>query len=301
MRARPWSATSSSTRDSPSRYLADVSRRHRWIRGDWQIAPWLLPPGARAVRAASCDNPLSALSRWKIFDNLRRSLVPPALALGAGRVGWSMLGPPWLWTLVVAGDRLSCPPLLRSADGARAQAGGPAAGRAPAAQRRTRSAEHLAQTGLDARLPAVRGLLEPRCDHAHGRAAESDAHRACWNGRPSSDAARNSRADRLVDVVRSDVDRARARGRARDRRSAFCEAGGTGRCGALARSCGSFRRCSPGGSAGREPRRRAELSSRADGLPARPGAPRPGASSRPSSGPKTTGCRPTTSRSTPSP
>ena len=62
----------------PSRYPADVSRRHRWIRGDWQIAGWLLPmvpgPAGRHVK-----NPISALSWWKIFDNLRRSLVPVAM------------------------------------------------------------------------------------------------------------------------------------------------------------------------------------------------------------------------------
>ena len=64
----------------PSRYNVDMDRRHRWIRGDWQITQWLLPrvPGADARRMA---NPLSALSRWKIFDNLRRSLVPVALML----------------------------------------------------------------------------------------------------------------------------------------------------------------------------------------------------------------------------
>jgi hypothetical protein len=58
----------------PSRYSADVRRRHRWIRGDWQVAGWILPrvPGVDARRHG---NPLSALSRWKIFDNLRRSLV----------------------------------------------------------------------------------------------------------------------------------------------------------------------------------------------------------------------------------
>ncbi|MDB6065411.1 MAG: Cellobiose phosphorylase, partial [Pedosphaera sp.] len=64
----------------PSRYNVDIDRRHRWIRGDWQITQWLLPrvPGADARRIA---NPLSGLSRWKIFDNLRRSLVPAALLL----------------------------------------------------------------------------------------------------------------------------------------------------------------------------------------------------------------------------
>ena len=64
----------------PSRYNVDINRRHRWIRGDWQITQWLLPriPGSDARRIA---NPLSNLSLWKIFDNLRRSLVPVALML----------------------------------------------------------------------------------------------------------------------------------------------------------------------------------------------------------------------------
>jgi hypothetical protein len=62
----------------PFRYNVDVDRRHRWIRGDWQITQWLLPrvPGSDPRRMA---NPLSGLSRWKIFDNLRRSLVPVGL------------------------------------------------------------------------------------------------------------------------------------------------------------------------------------------------------------------------------
>jgi len=66
--------------DYPSRYNVDVNRRHRWIRGDWQIAQWLFPrvPGPGAERIG---NPLSALSHWKIFDNLRRSLVPVAMTL----------------------------------------------------------------------------------------------------------------------------------------------------------------------------------------------------------------------------
>jgi cellobiose phosphorylase len=64
----------------PSRYHVDIDRRHRWIRGDWQITQWLLPrvPGADTSRIA---NPLSMLSQWKILDNLRRSLVPVALVL----------------------------------------------------------------------------------------------------------------------------------------------------------------------------------------------------------------------------
>ncbi len=62
----------------PASYGTDARRRHRWMRGDWQIASWLLPrlPGPDVRRL---ENPLSSLSRWKIFDNLRRSLIPFAL------------------------------------------------------------------------------------------------------------------------------------------------------------------------------------------------------------------------------
>ena len=65
-------------RGIPSRYPTDVSRRHRWMRGDWQIAWWLLPwvPAAGRARRRIRSR---ALSWWKIFDNLRRSLVPVAM------------------------------------------------------------------------------------------------------------------------------------------------------------------------------------------------------------------------------
>ena len=85
----------------PSRYSADVSRRHRWIRGDWQIAAWLWPrvPVSRdkAGKLQYEKTPLSALSRWKLFDNLRRSLAAPALTLVAAS-GWILLPQAWFWT-----------------------------------------------------------------------------------------------------------------------------------------------------------------------------------------------------------
>ncbi|MDZ7581725.1 MAG: glucoamylase family protein [Deltaproteobacteria bacterium] len=85
----------------PSRYSADVNRRHRWIRGDWQIARWLLP-GIPGPDAGLRKNPLSMLSRWKIFDNLRRSLTAAALTLLL-LLGWVVLASPWFWTLTVIG------------------------------------------------------------------------------------------------------------------------------------------------------------------------------------------------------
>ena len=99
----------------PSRYSADVSRRHRWIRGDWQIASWLLPrvPGNRADSdTGRQQNPLSGLSQWKILDNLRRSLVPAALTLLL-LLGWTVLSPAWFWTLAVIGIIL-IPPMIAS-------------------------------------------------------------------------------------------------------------------------------------------------------------------------------------------
>jgi len=85
----------------PSRYQADMARRRRWIRGDWQLAGWLRRRvhGPAARREA---NPLSMLSQWKLFDNLRRSLVPAALTCLL-LLGWSALSVPWIWTAVVIG------------------------------------------------------------------------------------------------------------------------------------------------------------------------------------------------------
>jgi cyclic beta-1,2-glucan synthetase len=94
--------------DYPARYSADVSRRHRWIRGDWQLVGWLWPrvPGPDGKRR---KNPLSVLSRWKIFDNLRRSLAPAALTVLL-LLGWTVLSPAWFWTWSVLGIIL-IPPL----------------------------------------------------------------------------------------------------------------------------------------------------------------------------------------------
>jgi cellobiose phosphorylase len=90
--------------DHPSRYTADVDRRQRWIRGDWQIARWM----TRSVPASEgphIRNTLSGLSQWKIFDNLRRSLVPIA-ALAVLVAGW---------LLTIASPRYSRPAHLSMA------------------------------------------------------------------------------------------------------------------------------------------------------------------------------------------
>ncbi len=84
---------------NPSNYEADIKRHHRWIRGDWQIATFIFP-FVKNKNGEFVRNKLSLLSRWKIVDNLRRSLLPISLLLILV-LGWSMLPKPWFWTLAV--------------------------------------------------------------------------------------------------------------------------------------------------------------------------------------------------------
>ncbi len=85
--------------DYPSHLSAFNRRKHRWVRGDWQIAQWMF---ARVPDEAHhwVKNPISEVSRWKIFDNLRRSLVEPFtfilfvaawLGLPGGALYWTMI------------------------------------------------------------------------------------------------------------------------------------------------------------------------------------------------------------------
>jgi hypothetical protein len=85
--------------DYPSHYSAYNRRKHRWLRGDWQIVRWIfnrVPDESRQL----VRNPISLISRWKIVDNLRRSLIEPA-TFALLIAGWFFLpGGPRFWTLV---------------------------------------------------------------------------------------------------------------------------------------------------------------------------------------------------------
>ena len=88
--------------DYPSHMSAFSRRKHRWVRGDWQILFWLLPrvPDffGKMVR-----NPLSIMSRWKILDNLRRSLTEMAMFVML-LCGWLFFpGQALYWTLATLG------------------------------------------------------------------------------------------------------------------------------------------------------------------------------------------------------
>ena len=66
----------------PADYAVAALRQHRWARGDWQLLPWIFP---RAGRAAG----IPAIGRWKMLDNLRRTLSAPA-AVVARLAGWAL-------------------------------------------------------------------------------------------------------------------------------------------------------------------------------------------------------------------
>lgn len=83
----------------PTHYVEFARRSHRWIRGDWQLLPWLWPtvPGPNGTRLR---NRFGLIDRWKIVDNLRRSLLAPGM-LAMLAAAWLVLpGHPALWTLL---------------------------------------------------------------------------------------------------------------------------------------------------------------------------------------------------------
>ncbi len=85
--------------DYPSSVLAHARRQHRWVRGDWQILWWLFP--IVPTRSGLRRNRLPLISRWKILDNLRRSLMAPA-TVALLLLAWTTLpGSPALWTAAV--------------------------------------------------------------------------------------------------------------------------------------------------------------------------------------------------------
>lgn len=85
--------------DYPSGYLIFTRRLSRWVRGDWQLLPWLFPNPPTPL--ANAPNRLSIIDRWKIFDNLRRSLFAPALLILLVLAWLWLPGSPLAWTFLL--------------------------------------------------------------------------------------------------------------------------------------------------------------------------------------------------------
>ena len=282
--------------DYPPTVLAHVRRQRRWVRGDWQILLWLFPyvPTAQGM----ARNQLPFISRWKILDNLRRSLMAPAL-LAFLLAGWTFLpGRPVVWTAMALGVTGSAD---AAGDGAVARrAVVRALVRRVPARRLRRHADRRGAGAAVADAVAVPRVGDGAGHHPHAGAAGGHAspvarmgdgvERGGGVGRP----ARPGGAARVPD--RDGVEPAR---RAAGDPAGCCLAARRVDRGRR-RSCwrGSPRRSSPGHSASHARRGSARWR--------RTSAPRfaawrgrRGTTSRSSSAPTTTGCHRTTSRRRP--
>ncbi len=105
----------------PAHYEAAAARQHRWARGDWQLLPWIVGKGGTSSDKSRKYN-IPAISRWKMLDNLRRTLSAPAMLLTL-MVGW-LMSPlsPWMWTRFIL-FVISIPPLLPCLVGLRPRPG----------------------------------------------------------------------------------------------------------------------------------------------------------------------------------
>ncbi|MDX9715432.1 MAG: glucoamylase family protein [Dissulfurispiraceae bacterium] len=84
--------------NAPSSYLEEIGRQHRWMRGDWQIIPWLRQRPPSAIKKNSFRKPVSFLMKWKIADNFRRAIFSPFL-FGLIVIGWTISQvSPYYWT-----------------------------------------------------------------------------------------------------------------------------------------------------------------------------------------------------------
>jgi len=93
----------------PSRYDVSAARQHRWTRGDWQLLPWIF--GLNTVNNHGRRTSLPLIGRWKLLDNLRRSLSAPA-ALLAMLIAWTLPATAaFVWTAFIM-SVIAFPPLL---------------------------------------------------------------------------------------------------------------------------------------------------------------------------------------------
>ena len=94
--------------DFPARYDVAALRHHRWARGDWQLLPWIV---GRGPSGAARRSPVPAIGRWKMLDNLRRSLSAPSIVV-ALIAGWAMpLQDAAVWTSFIL-SMIVLPPLI---------------------------------------------------------------------------------------------------------------------------------------------------------------------------------------------
>jgi cyclic beta-1,2-glucan synthetase len=129
--------------DFPTRYDVAALRHHRWARGDWQLLPWLV---GRGPRRADVRTGVPAIGRWKMLDNMRRSLSAPFL-IASLIAGWMLPeGSAAVWTAFII-LTMALPPSIPAIAAI--------ASRRPGATLRS----HLAMVGSELRLALVQSCL----------------------------------------------------------------------------------------------------------------------------------------------
>ena len=94
----------------PSHYEAAAARQRRWVRGDWQLLPWIFGHG-RAASGERHPVNIRAIGRWKMFDNLRRSMSAPAAFLALVAACLLPSASPWVWARFILAT-IAIPALL---------------------------------------------------------------------------------------------------------------------------------------------------------------------------------------------
>ncbi len=94
----------------PSHYEVAAARQHRWVRGDWQLLPWIFGRG-RAASGERSPVDIPAIGRWKMFDNLRRSMSAPAAFLALVAACLLPSASPWGWARFILAT-IALPALL---------------------------------------------------------------------------------------------------------------------------------------------------------------------------------------------
>ena len=180
----------------PASYEVSASRQHRWARGDWQLLPWILStraPGAIPTR-------LPVIARWKMVDNLRRTLSAPAAFLTL-LAAWALpYSAPAIWTQLVL-VAMALPVLIPAAIEAGAPRGGAVrrhVSARPRSERGARRSAVLPERGV----PRPPGLVDGRRRRANavpadGLAAEAArvGHGGAGEGRPRPEPPRHVPAD----------------------------------------------------------------------------------------------------------
>ncbi len=132
--------------DFPSRYDVSARRHHRWARGDWQLLPWIFGFAGTGDRAPTVKDELLRIGRWKMIDNLRRTLSAPACVLALA-IGWTLsFESALVWTAFVLAT-IILPSLI------------PAISAIPGRRPGAAISGHLRALGGDFRLAATLSLL----------------------------------------------------------------------------------------------------------------------------------------------